>query len=606
MSLVNSDIINNSFQTSTEVATRWLQWQCKMIAGIKVGRVYVYQEETQKFQTLASWPENLSKDEDPVLSDLANKTLNSKDILNTKVNYSLSTQPNVYDATGLPLRYGDKVIGVVVFLQNVYSQEHKKAVFPLLQWGCTWLESSLISEYEEKSQLTHLITQLTGLALTQDTLEFSAHQICNLLSQELNCESVSFAILEGLQMHTIALSKQLRFDHRSEHIRQIESAMEEALDQEESIIFPLPHDQKHLISAKHQMLSSSSQDMAIYTLVLSDTQESFASITLMRKKSQNFSKEENFILKKSAKLLGPAIALKLKNEHSFFQQFKQKFQHTSASIFGKEYLKLKLALVSILFLLISLSLIKTSSYVYADSTLEGELQQVIMAFDDGHIKSSFVRAGDTVNKGQDLLHLQDRDLQLELEILFTEKDKLDKEYQEELALGERAKISILSAQIDQANAKITLTQQKIQHTKFTSPFAGIIVSGDLSQDIGKPVKKGEQLFEVALLDDYRVILDVNEYDVAKLQLTHKGELRLIGLPYETFPVTITRITPIASVKDGGNYFHVEADLNEKDDTRLKPGMQGVVKIKVEEASVLWVWTHSLLDRLRLWFWSIGL
>ena len=139
-----------------------------------------------------------------------------------------------------------------------------------------------------------------------------------------------------------------------------------------------------------------------------------------------------------------------------------------------------------------------------------------------------------------------------------------------------------------------------------APFSGIIVSGDLSQSLGKPIKRGEQLFEVSLIDDYRLILDVNEYDVAKLQINQKGQLRLVGLPYESFEVNITRITPIASVKEGGNYFHVEADLDEHDAKKLKPGMQGIVKIDVEEASVLWVWTHSLFDRLRLWFWSIGL
>jgi hypothetical protein len=34
-------------------------------------------------------------------------------------------------------------------------------------------------------------------------------------------------------------------------------------------------------------------------------------------------------------------------------------------------------------------------------------------------------------------------------------------------------------------------------------------------------------------------------------------------------------------------------------------MQGVAKVVVGRASLLSVWTDSLIDRLRLWFWSFG-
>jgi hypothetical protein len=35
-------------------------------------------------------------------------------------------------------------------------------------------------------------------------------------------------------------------------------------------------------------------------------------------------------------------------------------------------------------------------------------------------------------------------------------------------------------------------------------------------------------------------------------------------------------------------------------------MQGVAKVVVGRASLLTVWTSSLLDRLRLWVWSLGI
>jgi hypothetical protein len=33
-------------------------------------------------------------------------------------------------------------------------------------------------------------------------------------------------------------------------------------------------------------------------------------------------------------------------------------------------------------------------------------------------------------------------------------------------------------------------------------------------------------------------------------------------------------------------------------------MEGIAKIEAGERSLLWIWTHSLFDWLRLWSWSL--
>jgi hypothetical protein len=32
-------------------------------------------------------------------------------------------------------------------------------------------------------------------------------------------------------------------------------------------------------------------------------------------------------------------------------------------------------------------------------------------------------------------------------------------------------------------------------------------------------------------------------------------------------------------------------------------MEGVGKIYVEERKLIWIWTHTLIDWMRLWLWS---
>jgi hypothetical protein len=81
----------------------------------------------------------------------------------------------------------------------------------------------------------------------------------------------------------------------------------------------------------------------------------------------------------------------------------------------------------------------------------------------------------------------------------------------------------------------------------------------------------------------------------------KGELALAGMPYERLPFTVKQVTPISTPQDGRNYFRVEAQL-ERAYERLRPGMEGVGKVEVGDRKLIWIWTHSLVEWLRLAAW----
>ena len=49
-------------------------------------------------------------------------------------------------------------------------------------------------------------------------------------------------------------------------------------------------------------------------------------------------------------------------------------------------------------------------------------------------------------------------------------------------------------------------------------------------------------------------------------------------------------------------FRVEARLDGLH-TGLRPGMDGVAKIDIGERSLLWIWTHSALEWLRMAWWA---
>ena len=86
-----------------------------------------------------------------------------------------------------------------------------------------------------------------------------------------------------------------------------------------------------------------------------------------------------------------------------------------------------------------------------------------------------------------------------------------------------AQIDAIRSQIDQAEAQINLIDEQLARTKLTAPFDGLVVSGDLSQSIGAAVQRGEVLFEIAPLEDYRVILESTNARSATSQSGQRGD-----------------------------------------------------------------------------------
>lgn len=240
--------------------------------------------------------------------------------------------------------------------------------------------------------------------------------------------------------------------------------------------------------------------------------------------------------------------------------------------------------------------------VRASATLEGEVHRAVVAPFDGYVESALASAGDLVQAGELLATLQQRDLDLEHEKRSLERDELGRLYDRALAQLDHSELRVLTARKAQADLELQLLDERRARTQLTAPFDGVVVAGDLSRSLGAPVERGQVLFEVAPLEGYRVILQVDERDVAQVASEQSGRLVLAALPGERFDLTVEKVTPVAQILDGRNVFRVEARLDGSE-SALRPGMQGVGKIGVGRRRFLWIWTHGLVDWLRLQLWS---
>ena len=77
---------------------------------------------------------------------------------------------------------------------------------------------------------------------------------------------------------------------------------------------------------------------------------------------------------------------------------------------------------------------------------------------------------------------------------------------------------------------------------------------------------------------------------------------LSAFPTEEIAVTVEKVTPVSTAKENRNFFRVEARFDQPHD-RLRPGMEGAGKIEIDRRSLVWIWTHPIVDWMRLAAWS---
>jgi multidrug resistance efflux pump len=377
--------------------------------------------------------------------------------------------------------------------------------------------------------------------------------------------------------------------------------MDEVLDLEAVIVIP-PLDDAPPGAAAHADLARDQRDVAICSVPMRDENSVIGVVTAERTSGRPFDKETVELLETAAALLAPIIALKQRNERGLWRRLREACDEQVGRLLGPSHPGLKLIVVTLAALALFFSFYTTTYRVSARAVLEGRVQRAAVAPFDGHIAETNARAGDVVRAGQVLCRLDDRDLKLERTRLLSDRDQAEGKHRQAQATQDRGAMAILAAQIKELDAQIELNQDRLARATLVAPFDGVIVSGDLSQLLDTPVEQGKLLFKIAPLESYRVILQVDERDITDLSANQNGALMLSGLPGQVYPFIVQQITPVSTTQEGLNYFRVEAHLNGPSD-RLRPGMEGVGKIEVGRRRLIWIWTHSLFDWLRMWLWK---
>jgi RND family efflux transporter MFP subunit len=589
------------------VAENWLTWQCTMITGTCHGVIALGAPDQGPYRPTACWPEG--SDPSVALSKTAKAAISKRKGVVAELKSSNADEGVEKDAIAYPIVIDGKLLGVAAIEVERQPNVRQKSVLQMLQWGAAWFQAMCDQQGQAQQQSgvaggdkLGMVLELVSTAVEQERFQAAATGVVTELATRLKLERVSLGFIHGKHIKVKALSHSARFEGRQSLLRQIGAAMDEALDQESTIVYPAASKTAMDVSRAHGELARQHGARAVCTVPLSMDHEIYGAITFERPGHEPLEPELVKLCEQAAALVGPILEVKRRDDRWLITKLLDSLSHHCGRLFGRGHLVFKTVALLLAGLVAFLSIATGEHRVAATAALEGTVERVAVAPEDGYVATASVRPGDLVKEGQELATLDSKDLELERVKWTSQREQLTKEYREALAKFERAQVSILRARIEQSDAQIALLNEQLARTQILAPFDGVIVSGDLTRTLGSPVERGQVLYKIAPLNDYRVVLEVDERDFSDVVLGQTGFLALAAAPNERLEITVNKITPVSTAEEGSNFFNIEASLANPPQ-HLRPGMQGVGKIEVGERRLIWIWTHRIVDWLRLWIWA---
>ncbi len=461
-----------------------------------------------------------------------------------------------------------------------------------------------VQEHQHLIKRQAAVLQLIAEFFDPDDLHTSLRALAGELQNRFRCERVAIGLYnDGDELSVEAISQQADFDARSVELRLLTDAMVEACDQDTIIHYPGKRRRLRIVDA-HRTLAAGGEHAEICTLPLCHQGRRIGALLLQRTSRQPWSPLTLKLFREITALLAPMIMLRQQSERSVTALVGAGLRGAVEMVLRPRHLLAKSITVLLLGLLLTAHYVPVTHRITAEGELVPTERRVVTAPIMGYVEAVNIRPGERVTAGDVLLQLDTRDLTLERTKWENEIRSTETEFRSAMASYDRKAMAMAQARQRQARAQLDLVNQQISRASVTAPADGIVVAGDLTQALGAPVERGEELLEIAPGEGYEIHLYVDEKDIPYIAVGQSGTFTLAARPSDGLPFRVEAIRPMAQAREGRNVFQIETALSEETG-ELRPGQTGAGKVAVGEASLLWVWTHQFWDWLRLKAWVLA-
>ena len=445
--------------------------------------------------------------------------------------------------------------------------------------------------------------RLYAAVLDSRTLAAAAHRLVATLAQELGLERCTLGLRDGAATRLVAcstpeLAQPAQAD--TELVQRLVGAMDEALAQGLAVAVPAASPAIDAIRHEHAALQALAGG-CVATLPLGVDGEPFGALCVERREAA-FDDAATARLERLVALAAPALRWMTRAEEPLARRARRELARAAHALRHPGRRTLRRALAAGAALAVFLAVAPLEREVSGRARIEGAEQRIVAAPVDGFVKTVHVRPGDRVQAGQPLVDLLDGDQKLERERLASQLAQHENAYAAALAKSDRVAAATAAAQVGETQAQLALVDDQLARGRIVAPFDALVIQGDLAQSTGAPVRQGDTLLTLATTGRQRVVVEVDEIDVAQVRAGQAGSLALSSLPWQREALVVERIAPIARAVEGRNVFEVEARLVAPD-AALRPGLLGRASLVVGRSPPLWSWTMHAVDRIRVAWWA---
>jgi len=518
------------------------------------------------------------------------------------------------------LRSDGQVVAVSAVITRCLNLERARQRLQSMQLVAGYFELFTLRHNADQARMIaqshqHVLQLATAVA-TAEGFESAGMNLCNELATRAGATRVSIGWLKGRNIKVRALSHTEEFDKKQELIVMLQKVMEECADQEQFVHYDPNGKGTDNVSREAQTLSRTQGGHIVLSLPLRHKAEVCGVVTLEFLPNTKLGPQVAHGLAVAVELLAPQLYDRWQNDRWLITKVGISTKDLLAKALGTKHTLAKLIVVLVL---LGIGVIVQPWWmpmyhvaapfefgsphkVVISAPIEAVLQNVALK-----PNGEPLRPGDHVTAGQTLAQFNHLDIDKRRQQALHQAGEARLEADAKRAQKKLAESQAAEERYLAAMNEVGLYQYQIDHATITAPFSGTILKGDLSEKRGGRMQQGEPMFEIAPDDVLRVELTVAERDIQDLKVGSPGMLATTSLPMNTYPFHVTRIIPLGEAKEGANTFMAYGELDDTPEVRQavqswRPGMAGEARVDVAHKRIVWIWTHRLVDFLRLKLW----
>ncbi|HEY5624396.1 MAG TPA: GAF domain-containing protein, partial [Gammaproteobacteria bacterium] len=246
---------------SFDLIQSWLELQCRVVPGAIRAVVLFPETSGSHYRPVAGWPAGAAAT--PALSNAAAAALQKQQLVLRDSAAAQTSSGQEGDIVACPLVRGDEVCGVVAVEVSQRETDERQMLADTLRNGSAWLDLLLTDRSSISESRLLSIVEIVAATLEHDHFYGAASAFVSQLAARLKCERVSLGFRRGNHVRVDVISRSASLDSRTKLITAIAAAMEEAIDQDSSVVYPESEDGRFQVVRAHQDLAAQHRDGSV-------------------------------------------------------------------------------------------------------------------------------------------------------------------------------------------------------------------------------------------------------------------------------------------------------------------------------------------------------